>query len=278
MKKTILIVPANDAEAAMILRLAKAINLPTIISGQPHGASLDKEPNIIKKVVASGAQKAVIVEMPGIKTEKQLLKKGIEVKIIDHHSYKGLNRKKNKSSLEQFLSIFNLDDQKIKDLSFEPKLVRGIAILDRGFVWALQKENYSQEEIKQVLVFRKKLMRPFIDPSEEKKYEQAAKEAWGKRQIWNNFIITSSRVKNGLRPFLSELIFKKFKKPIPLILNELGRNVILVQDSPEAERLFKEFGGFTFGDKGNWGYKNESGKPEVTLAKLKAFLEKKVIK
>lgn len=273
MKKTVLIIPANDAEAVMILRLAKVIDFPTIISGQPHGASLDNEPGILKKIKKFGAKKAVVVEMPGVKTEKKLAEKGIEIKIIDHHSYSGLDRKRPQSSLEQFLKLFRLDDEKLIALGFEPRLIRGIAILDRGFVWALRKEGYSKKEIKKVLVFQKKIMRPFVDPAAEKKYEWAAKAAWKKRQEWNGFLVFSSQIKEGLRPFLSELLAQKFDSPQPVILDDRGRGVILVQDFPGADKLFKKFGGFTFGEKGNWGYKNESGRPKLTMAVLKKFLE-----
>ncbi|MFH1253574.1 MAG: hypothetical protein V1664_04580 [Candidatus Uhrbacteria bacterium] len=274
MKKNILIIPPNDFEAIMILRLAKAIDLPVIISSQPHGASLDKEPDIVNKIIESGANKAVIVEMPGVKTEKQLLKKGLEVKIIDHHRYQNLNRKKIKSSLEQFLTVFHLNDKKLLALGFDPRLVHGVAIFDRGFIWSLQNEGYSENEIKKVLAWQKKLMRPFTDPVIERRYEQAAKLAWQKRIKWQDFFIITTYTKEGLRRYVSLLVARKFDHPVPIIFDERGRGVILVQDFSGAEKLFKKFGGFTFGEKGNWGYKNEPGKPKVTLVEVMDFLKK----
>lgn len=269
LKNTIIIVPANDAEAVLILKIAKAIGLLAIISAQPHGASLDKEPKIIEKIKKSGARNVVIVEMPGVKTEKQLAKLGFKIKIIDHHHYQGLNRKKLKSSLEQFLQLFNLTDARLEKFGFSPKLVRGVGIMDRGFVWALRKENYSELEIKKVSAYQKQLMRPFVDPTEEKKYERAARVAWQKRKIWQGFSVVIDNTKRGLRPYLSLLLVQKFKKQVPLILDERRREVIYVQDSPVVERLFKKFGGFTFGEKGNWGYKNQSGRKKVTLNEIK---------
>jgi hypothetical protein len=273
MNKFLLAIPANDAEAVMILRLAKAFGLPVIISSQPHGASLDKEPQIIEKIKKSGAKKIVIVEMPGLKTEKQLAALGFRIKIIDHHNYLGLNRKKKLSSLEQFLKMFKISDQKIKVLGFVPRLVRGIGIFDRGFIWALQKEGYSKTEVKKVLLFRQKLMRPFVDSVEEKKYKRAARAVWQQREKWQDFFIVRDNTKKGLRPYLSLLVALEIGRPTPLIVVEHGRNIIYVQETNLAKKLFKKFGGFTFGEKGNWGYKNEPGKPMMTLAILKKFLE-----
>ena len=265
--------PANDAEAVMILRLAKTMELPVLISAQPHGASIDKEPKIIERIKKSGAERVVIVEMPGIKTEQKISKLGIEVKIIDHHNYQNLKRGKKLSSLEQFLKFFKITDSYLEKLGFNPRLVRGIGIIDRGFVWALRKDGYSESEIKKVIAYQKKIMRPFVDPAEEKKYERAASEAWKKRKVWREFFIVIDKTKKGLRPYLSLLFVKKFKHRTPLILDERTRGVIYVQDSPAAERLFKKFGGFTFGEKGNWGYKNQAGRKKVTLEDIKKVLE-----
>jgi len=279
LKKTVLVIPANDAEAVMILRLAQAMKLPTIISQQPHGASLDREPKIIQQIKDCGAERIIVVEMPGVKTEKKLSDLGLEIVIIDHHHYQGLDRachpktkKSLPSSLEQFLKFFKITDSYLKKLGFDPRLVRGIGIIDRGFVWALQKENYSATEIKKIIAYQKKLMRPFVDLKEEKKYEQAAHEAWKRRKVWQEFSIVVDKTKKGLRPFLSLLFVKKFKRRTPLILDERVRGVIYVQGSPKTKKLFDKFGGFTFGEEMNWGYKNQPGRKKVTLAEVKKFL------
>ncbi len=279
LKKTVLVIPANDAEAVMILRLAQAMKLSTIISQQPHGASLDREPKIIQQIKDSRAERIIIVEMPGVKTEKKLSDLGLEIVIIDHHHYQGLDRAchpKNKkslsSSLEQFLKFFKITDSYLEKLGFDPRLVRGIGIIDRGFVWALQKEKYSATEIKKVIAYQKKLMRPFVDLREEKKYEKAALEAWQKRTVWQEFFIVIDKTKKCLRPYLSIILAQKFNHRVPLILDEWTRGVIYVQESPRTKELFEKFGGFTFGEDRNWGYKNSSVLKKVTLAEVKNFL------
>lgn len=274
LKGTIIIVPANDAEAVLILKIAKAIGLTSIISAQPHGALLNKEPRIIEKIKKNGARRVVIVEMPGIKTEKKLARLGYQVKIIDHHHYQDLNRKKLKSSLEQFLRLFQLSDQRLRALGFSPRLVRGIGILDRGFIQGLRKEKYSETGIKKVFVYQKKLLRPFIDPSEEKKYERAAQAAWKNRKEWNGYAIVIGHTKEGFRRHLSAYVYQRLGRAVPIILDERCRGVISVQDSPAAEGLFKKFGGFTFGERRNWGYKNQAGRKRITLVEVKKFLTK----
>jgi len=272
LKDAIIIVPANDAEAVLILKIAKVIGLAAIISSQPHGATLDKEPKIIEKIKKSGARNVVIVEMPGLKTEEKISKLGFKIKIIDHHHYQNLNRKKLKSSLEQFLQIFHLTNTCLSKLGFSSKLVRGIGILDRGFISGLEKEKYSKNDIKRVFAYQKKLLRPFTDPTVEKKYEAAARAAWKKRQEWNGYAIVIGHTKEGFRRHLSVYVYQKLGRPMPIILDERGRGVVSVQDSSAAERLFKKFGGFTFGEKGNWGYKNQLGRKKVTLDDVKKFL------
>lgn len=273
-KRTVVIVPTNDAEAVLILKIATAIGLPVIVSAQPHGATLDREANIIEKIKKSGARRAVIIEIPGVRTEEKIKKLGVQVKIIDHHCYGKLNRRKTKSSLEQFLTMFNLSDRRLRELEFAPRLVRGIGILDRGYVEGLAREGYSTDEIKKIFVYQKKLLRPFVDLDEEEKHEQAARAAWRKRREWNGYFIVTGRTREGFRRHLSEYLYRKLGRAVPIILDERGRRVISVQDSPAAEKLFKKFGGFTFGDKGNWGYKNQAGRKKVTLAEVKKILSK----
>lgn len=281
LKDVVIVVPANDAEAILILKIAKTIGLSSVISLQPHGASLDKEKELIKKIKKGGWKIIVVVEMPGLKTEKKLLNLGFKLVIIDHHHYQNLDRSRNQrtkknlpSSLEQFLQLFQLTDKKLFSLGFKPRLVRGLGIMDRGFVWALRREGYQEEEIKKIFGYQKKTTRPFFDQAEEKKNEQAARLVWQRRKSWQGFFIVSGYSKKGLRPYLSRLIALRYKKPVPLIIQERGRNTICVQESPYAQFLLKKFGGFTFGEGNNWGYKNNQGLPKVTLTAVKVFLAK----
>jgi hypothetical protein len=55
-------------------------------------------------------------------------------------------------------------------------------------------------------------------------------------------------------------------------VNEKGRGFIYVQDSDAGPSLFKAFGGFTFGQGQNWGYKNAGAKKKVTLEMVQAHL------
>jgi hypothetical protein len=183
-----------------------------------------------------------------------------------------LNRKKLKSSLEQFLEMFDLSDRRLREFGFEAPLVRGIGILDRGFIEGLRREGYSVGEIKKIFAYQKKLLRPFVDPREEKKYDRAAAAAWKNRQKRNGHFIVIGHTKEGFRRHLSHHVFEKIGQAAPIVLDERGRGMISVQSSPAAERLFKRFGGFTFGEKGNWGYKNGPGRRKITLKDVLRFL------
>ncbi len=279
MKPTVLIVPPNDPEAVMIFELAKAMGLDVIESKQPHGATLDREPRIRARVKVGGWKRAVIIEMPGRKTEALLRRAGVEVVIIDHHHYTNLDRAHDPkttrllpSSLEQFLRVFRVTDAKLNALGFKPRLVRGVGINDRGFVWALRDEGYTDKEIRQVLVYQKKLMGTRLDAKNETRKDALARTAWNQRKTWNGFSLIEDNTGADLRPRISLIIALEVKHPVPLILVEKKRGLIYVQESAHAPSLFKRFGGFTFGMDRNWGYKNERGNPSVTLKDVQQFL------
>lgn len=281
LKDTVLILPPNDAEAVMIRELAKAIGLPTVISKQPHGASLDREPGIVEQVRQGGWKRVVVVEMPGAKTEDAIRRLGVRLQVIDHHHYTDLNRahdpstgKLLPSSLEQFLSLISLTDKKLRALSFDPKLVRGIGIMDRGFLWALKEEGYSKADIDKIMAERDRLMRRIRDPKIERRYDALARQAWKNRRRWKGFEVVSSRSPIDLRPRVSLIVARTRKRPTPLIVSEPVRGVIYVQESRFAMDLFRVFGGFTFGMDRNWGYRMEKGKPTVTLLDVKRELLK----
>ncbi|MBI4598907.1 hypothetical protein HY734_01775 [Candidatus Uhrbacteria bacterium] len=279
MRNTVLILPPNDPEAVMILKLASALQIPVLVCDQPHGASLDHESDILKRVREGDWQRAAIVEMPGPKTEARLRRAGMEVVLIDHHNYGKLDRAHNaktgkllSSSLEQFHKLFRVTDDKLKRLGFDPVLVRGIGIMDRGFVWALREEGYSEKDVKRVLAYQKELMAVFVDPKEEARKDATAEKAWNGRKVWKGFTVISHQSKDGLRGRLSRIIAVEVKHPIPLILSEPKRGTVYVQESPHAPALIRHFGGFTFGMDRNWGYKNEGNKPRVMLMDVKKFL------
>ena len=271
--KTVLIVPPNDAEAILISRIAQRMNLPTILSNQTHGASLDKGHDYIPEIKKLGSTRVVVVEMPGIKTETRLKRLGIQLVIIDHHHYTGIDRSHKTSSLEQFLSLFNLTDKKLTALGFQSRLVYGIGLLDRGFIWALQEEGYSAREIKQVLTFHDALLTEIQNPRTEKRQQELAMHAWKKRKKWHEYFIVETKADMQLRPRLSRIVALELKKPTPLIILERTRRLIYVQESDHAMKLFETFGGFTFGQERNWGFRNEAKKKQVWLRAVKKVLE-----
>lgn len=279
LSKTILLIPPNDAEAILITKLSEAIGLPLLLSKQQHGATLDLEPKIVEKIKKSGCEEVIVVELPGTKTEEKIKKLGVKLTIIDHHHYTGLDRahgangKLLPSSLEQFLKIFRLTDARLLKLGFTPRLVRGIGILDRGFVWALLGEGYSKKEMQSVLKFHDELTAPLHDPKTEARKEKNVEAVWKKRKMWNGYFILETDADISLRPRVSRLIAVELGKPTSLIIIERKRKLIYVQESKHAMKLFKAFGGFTFGLDHNWGYRNEPGKKVVGLKEVKSVLE-----
>lgn len=263
----------------MIRKLADKLKLPVIESKQLHGASLDHGHDYVSDVKRGGYRRVIIVEMPGSKVEAELRKRGIDLKIIDHHHYTGLSRAHDEqgrllpSSLEQLLKMFKVTDTQLKRWGFEPRLVRGIGIQDRGYVWALQDEGYSKKEIQQVMAFHDSLIVHLHNPKTETRKEHAVTRAWSHRRKWNEFWIVTTRAHVQLRPRLSRLVAESIGKPMPMIIVEHGRGLIYVQESPYALHLFERFSGFTFGLDCNWGYKNEPGKKRVTLRDVKNAID-----
>lgn len=278
LSKSLLLIPPNDAEAILIAKLADAIGLPLLISNQQHGATLDLEPSIVARIKKTGCEEVIVVELPGTKTEEKIKKLGVKLTIIDHHHYTGLDRahaingKLLPSSLEQFLKMFRLTDARLLKMGFDPRLVRGIGILDRGFVWALLEEGYSKKEMKTVLAFMDELITPLHNPKTEARKQKIVEAAWRKRKEWNGYFIVETDADLSLRPRVSRIVAVEIGKPMSLIVIERKRKLIYVQESKHAMKLFHTFGGFTFGLDHNWGYKNEKGKNVVGLREVKKVL------
>lgn len=277
-ESTLLIVPTNDPEAVQIWHIAKAMGMPTLRSRQGHGATLDKEKQLLKRVKGAGCKRVVIVEMPGPKAEASLRRAGFEVAIIDHHEYTGLDRahdakgRRLRSSLEQFRALFRLTDAKLKKLGFAPRMVRAIGIQDRGFVWALLKEGYAWKEVRGIFEKMDRLMDEVRDPAHEEEKMAEAQRAWDAREEWDGYYVVHGRGKANLRVRLSRIVALAERKPTALLIVEGDRGFIYAQESDDAEALFRRFGGFTFGMGRNWGYKNVGAKRKVTLSMVQAFL------
>ncbi len=221
----------------------------------------------------------IVIEMPGVESEEKLRSLGIEVVIIDHHHYTGLARahgpdgKLLPSSLEQFLEMFEISNSDLRKMGFDARMVRGIGIQDRGYVWALQENGYSNDEIKQVLAYMDELTAHLRNPRTEARKQRLAEAAWKRRKMWREFIVVSTRADVQLRPRLSRIVVEQIGKPTPMIVIEHNRGLIYVQESPYALHLFERFGGFTFGLDRNWGYRNESGNPKVTFQDVKEAIK-----
>lgn len=282
LKSTVLILPPNDAEALLIKELAEKIGLPMLISGQLHGASLDKGQHDFVRLVKEGGYKSVaVVEMPGPITEAKFKALGVDLYVIDHHRYTDLDRahdpktgKMLPSSLEQFLKLFRITDARLKQFGYDPHTIKGIGVMDRGYVWALQDEGYTKKELKLVLDFHDKLLIPITNSATEARKEQSAYNAWLRRKPWKQFFIVESSANVQLRPLISRIVALEIGKPTPLIVVERARQLIYVQESHYAVELLKTFGGFTFGLNRNWGFQNEKGKKGVSLADVKRVIER----
>jgi hypothetical protein len=272
---SVLIVPPNDAEAVLIQRLAEKMRLATIVSKQLHGASLDKGHDYVELVKRGEYKVAIIIEMPGPLSEGRLRDMGVDVVIIDHHHYTGLDRAHGKdgkmlmSSLEQFLDRFEITDEQLEEWGFDARMVRGIGIQDRGYIWALQESGYSSFEVSAVMDYADELTAHMHNPKTEKRKLELAHNAWKNRKEWNGFYIVTTKEDLQLRPRLSRIVAEELKKPTALIIVEHGRDIIYVQESDYALQLFENFGGFTFGLDRNWGHKNAPGEKHITLRDIK---------
>lgn len=276
----LLLIPANDAEAIQIIRVARSLGIETLVSEQPHGARLEREPDLFKRLAAFGKSHLVIVEMPGPKVEEEIRKSGFSVYVIDHHRYDDLDRSNDPatgtpllSSLEQFLAVFDVTDEELRAHSFEPRLVRGVGAMDRGFLWALLRDGYSQEEIKAISRTVQELSRTVRGDEGMILNEEEARRAWvGKRKINSYWLVKSDRPGVEIRPMISVLAAEEFGQPTPTIIASRGGLLFYVQDTPHALDLFQKFGGFTFGQDTCWGYNNALAKTKITLEELLGFL------
>lgn len=275
--KTAVLVPPNDPEAVMIRDIAKDFEIDVIASNQPHGAKLNDEQDKVQKIIDEGYETAVIIELPGEGQEQKLRDNGVEVKIIDHHEYTGLDRAHNEhgerlpASLTQFLDYFAITDDDLREHGFDPKTVHGIALMDGGYVWALRNHGYDEGEIREIIKTQKDLMESVRKVQNEEEKEAHARKIWDEREHWNGFYIVVNETDYEMRARVSLIIALELKKPTPLILNDRGRGFIYVQETELASDLFAKFGGFTFGSGDNWGYKNRGKKKtnRVTLKHVK---------
>ncbi|MFH1711664.1 MAG: hypothetical protein ABH846_00300 [Patescibacteria group bacterium] len=260
-QKTVLICPRNDEESLMIIKLAQKLGLAIVESKQPHGARLEREKDLFDRIkeANSEADHLVIVELPGPESEKELEDAGYQITIIDHHRYDELDRMQETSSLEQFIMLSEITDDKISDWGFDPNLVRGVAFIDRGFLWELKKEGIIGDQKKRVIEFYR-LLTNELGVERRAKEEAKAREAWEKREEINGvLIIRSDEDRISIRDAVSFLVAEEFGEPRPVVIIQ-GERRMYVQDSDHALELYERFGGFTFGNDRCWGILSEEKK------------------
>lgn len=250
----------------MICKIAEAAGIPTLVSMQPHGAKLEKEENLLARIRAANprAVNVTIVEIPGLDVEEQIRAAGVQVAIIDHHRYDNLNRMQDKSSLEQFLEMFGIEDADLQGWGFDPALVRGVGIIDRGFLWALRNEVADTAEQKRIRDFYRSLNAEL--GKDRAVIDAVAQEAWDSREVQDGIIIVRSPRKDvGIRDAISFLIADTFDTPQQAIVVE-GDRRLFVQESDKAPALFAHYGGFTFGRDRCWGIQALVEKPLPPLS------------
>lgn len=259
---TVLVCPRNDEESLQILKLAEKINLATVVSNQPHGAKLNKEKNLLARVMEANpnTKNIVIVEIPGLKEEEEIQDQGIGVVIVDHHRYDNLDRMKSKSSLEQFCDHFDLTNEKIADLGFDPKMIAGVGAIDRGFLWELKNEDLNEGERKAAIAYYKKLTIE-LGGERRERADELAGQVWKNREEREGIIILRSQDGEvSVRNALSFIVAENYPEKPPQIIILQGDERVYVQESEHAKELHDIYGGFTFGRDACWGKVSDEGK------------------
>lgn len=265
----------NDEESLQIIKLTEAFKIPSFVSLQPHGARLEKEPIFFQRLTEEHpkAKHLVLVEMPGVEMESRLEALGYTVTIIDHHRYPGLDRMKQKSSLEQFLAFFGIEDVDLERQGFDPLLVRSVGVIDRGFFWELAKEGFSEEDrrraIKYYLALRDELALFNPEAADE------ARQVFEAREDCDGVLVfrgAGSRFR--IREELSFLLAEHYpdREPTSVIFERDGK--VSVQNTPYANALTERFGGYQFGKGLCWGKVLEDlGNDRDTLPTLSEILK-----
>jgi hypothetical protein len=268
----VLLCPKNDEESVLILKIAKAAGIPTVISPQQHGAKLELEKDLEERLKKANpeAKTVVIVETPGPEREAELQKAGFEVVIIDHHRYEGLNRMKQESSLDQFLAVFDLSDDKLVEFGFDPFLVKGVGMMDRGWVWELSREGIEKADRKRIMDYYLSFLDELGGARPEGMIE--ARKAWESREEKNGVIIVKTPTDTRIRESLSIILAENYDEP-PVTLIVEGTQRISVQDTALAPKLHETFGGYVFGKDRCWGYPSTPEKPGPTIDEIMEVLK-----
>lgn len=273
---SVVLAPVNDPESIIITRIAEGLRIPLVISAQPHGATLAQEPELtsrLRRANPTGTHVA-IVEIPGLAEEEKLRSLGWNVVIIDHHAYPEVDRRAPKSSLQQFLETFCVQDDELRALGLDPRMVHGIGVVDQGFLWALPAAGFSAEEAVRVRAAYLRL-REENDPHFEAAHAAAAR-AWQTRTILPGnppIVVLQGEEDVPMREAVSYLIADAFPGGPPWSIVRQANGQISVQDIPagKAEALLAHHGGYLFGGGVCWG-KVPDDAPLPSNEELVAFL------
>ncbi|NRA43795.1 MAG: hypothetical protein HRU09_02440 [Oligoflexales bacterium] len=152
LQSSFFILPRNDGEAKRACDILLGLKAPHVhISSQSWGATLDKEWSRLSWHDLANIKRVVIFEMPGqrisgneIQLESQIKQMGLELKIIDHHYYRWVDRYHQKSALEQLCECIGWP------LDWTD---HAIAVNDRSYIPGLKQLGLSHDEIVQVRVY-----------------------------------------------------------------------------------------------------------------------------
>lgn len=142
--QTLFVLSLNDREAREVARIADQSRASVFaLDGEryPHGTTLtaDLVEEILSTARRRGCTRIVVVEIPGApEIEAKLWEKNLQIFIVDHHHYKGLERYSPISSLEQSAEILG---HKLSPTS------RAIGVGDAKFVTGLIDLGIDRESI-----------------------------------------------------------------------------------------------------------------------------------
>lgn len=234
---TTIICPCNDGESRLIIDIAKKLSFDVRISKQGWGAVLSQEPD---GTFADLKKNVIIIEMPGVQKEKELKDKGHSLFVIDHHKYQDMDRSYPVSSLEQFACLISYHLNRWE---------MGIALNDRGYIPALRKNGYSEEEILKIRQFDLE-----AQGSKPEYFETLKKDYLkGYNSGQNLYVVETSCEKIS---YLSDLHFfenekRKSRMDLVVFVTGSGKKIkeINFYGSPvRAKALQKKFGGYSGGD------------------------------
>lgn len=256
----------NDAEGRVISILAAKAGMTVYRSAQRHGATLDDETGFVEYAQAINRPHIWTVEIPGEKTEQRLRSLGFIITGIDHHVYGKLDRahdatgKRLQSSLEQFLTLTDIQASDLIRWGFDPLLIYGIGIMDDRYVQGLRKAKYTKQEIDRVLDYREELERQ-IDPYYAER-TKAAELAWKNRLVQQGFIVYASNSELSISRLVSTISIRHGVESNPSIIYCRGGKQLFVLNisAAQIEKLNHTFPGrytWTYGAGHCWGLNNE---------------------